>query len=139
MSKKSTISRPLSLIKTGVLLFLMFHFVKAFFPPALYDLNIQTANEITLQQLLTNVEAFVDQPVVIDEVRVKNPCYLYFGSFYYIESPDSKSSILVLSRKYPPKAGSTIRILGGIQPVFSLKGVHMAFFKHADLELISSV
>ncbi|MCB9291526.1 MAG: hypothetical protein H6559_00100 [Lewinellaceae bacterium] len=87
-----------------------------------------------MSNLLVHLDKYVGKPVVVDQVRVINPCHFYLGSFYYVESLDGQSRLLVLSREFPPKEGKVITILGSIQPVISVNNVNMAFFREAAVQ-----
>lgn len=125
---------PGSLLRTGIILFVCFQVFRAFSPPTLYDLTMKTAEPITLTNLVAHFDRYIDQPVVIEKVRVDNPIYLYFGSIYYMESLDKTTKVMVLSRQFPPKEGSIVNVFGAIQPVLSIKGVNLVFFRQAAVQ-----
>lgn len=120
------------LIKTLVILFLLFQVIRAFIPPDMRGMTLNTAESADLEEVLADLETYIGQPVKIESVRVSSPVYFFLGSFYYLESVETGSRIAVLSRAYPPKAGTLISIFGVVQPVVSFSQFNMAFFKPVD-------
>lgn len=127
MARKS--NPAFQLVKTIILLFFLFQLVRAFIPPDLKGVSFETAERLDLEKLLYHLDEFIEQPVRVETVRVSSPVYFYLGSFYYIESLQTGSRLLVLSRDYPPKSGTILSILGVIQPVISIDRINLAFFK----------
>lgn len=129
MARKS--NPALQLVKTIIILFFLFQLVRAFIPPDLNGITFETAPWTDLEDVLFHMDEFIDQPVCIESVRVSDPAYFYFGSLFYLESMETGSRIMVLSREYPPKAGTIISILGVVRPVIAIDKINLAFFKPA--------
>ncbi|MCB0596795.1 MAG: hypothetical protein H6557_21160 [Lewinellaceae bacterium] len=125
--------RSFPVIKTALFLFFIFQFFRLLSPPSLQGQVFDSVPAVNLEKVLSNIDQFIDKPVVIKNVIVRNPGYFYLGSFYYLESTKNGSRILVLSRAYPPKEGAIVSVLGAIQPVFSFKKTNMSFFKQAEV------
>lgn len=132
MARKS--NPAIQLVKTIFLLVFLFQLVRAFIPPDLKGVTFETAERVDLEKLLYDMDEFIDKPVRVEDVRVTAPAYFYLGSLYYLESLQTGSRLLVLSKEYPPKAGTRLSLLGTIQPVLSVDRINLAFFKPAKWE-----
>lgn len=130
----SKTSRPMSFIKGIILIVIVFQGYDIFSPPVISNASIAAAPKVSVDELVANIDLLVDEALIVEHAKVTSPTFLYFGAFYYLSSLDKNSRILVLTRKYPPKEGTIISVVGMVKPIVSINNHTLAYFKQKRIQ-----
>jgi len=86
-------------------------------------------------EVMSNIGRYERKPVLFQKLSVSSPTYLYIGGIYWIKDQASEKFLLVLCRKYPPKSGSIIDVIGVVKPIISIGNFQINCFKQSDFKI----
>lgn len=106
--------------------------------PDLDPNTIASAEEVRLSTACKHVRRYVNIPIVLTHCRVISSFYLHSRGFYFVESTEDGSTLLVITSRMPFPDNSEVKILGKIAPIYSTgDDVNLVYVKESYSQLAS--